>query len=97
MTYLLLNIAVGALVFTVLGVKRAVPKSPAIVWTLIILLAATAVFDSLIIWAGIVEYDESLILGLRIGAAPVEDFFYAILAAVMVPSIWRLTGGASRE
>ena len=52
------------------------------------LLVMTAIFDSLIVWSGIVGYDASKILGLRIGTAPVEDFAYAVAAALLVPSVW---------
>ena len=38
------------------------------------LLIGTAIFDNLIIWSGLVAYDDSKILGMRIGLAPVEDF-----------------------
>lgn len=61
-------------------------------YMLIALLILTAVFDSLIIWAGIVGYDTAKILGVYIGFAPIEDFFYAILAAVIVPALWNLFG-----
>jgi hypothetical protein len=34
------------------------------------------VFDNAIIGFGIVDYDESLISGFRLGFAPIEDFAY---------------------
>lgn len=57
------------------------------------LLVATAVFDNLIIWSGLVAYDESKILGWRIGMAPIEDFLYTIVAVVVVASLWRIFAG----
>ncbi|RYF29253.1 MAG: lycopene cyclase domain-containing protein [Chloroflexi bacterium] len=48
----------------------------------------TAVFDSLLIAVGIVGYDLDKILGIYIGKAPIEDFFYAILAAIIIPALW---------
>ena len=42
----------------------------------------TAVFDNLIILAGIVSYDESTLSGLKIFVAPIEDFAYTL---VLVP------------
>ncbi len=48
----------------------------------------TAVFDSLIIGAGIVGYDASQLVGLFVGLAPVEDFAYTIAAAVVLPALW---------
>lgn len=69
-------------------------KKPTKAWwlTLAILLVLTAVFDSLIIWAEIVGYDTQKILGLYVGKAPIEDFFYAVLAVVIVPALWNLFG-----
>jgi lycopene cyclase domain-containing protein len=58
--------------------------------TLVTLLVLTTVFDSIIVGLGIVGYDPSKILGIFVGFAPIEDFFYAILAAVMIPAIWHI-------
>jgi len=65
---------------------------PTKVWwlTLVILTLLTAVFDSIIIWAGIVGYDTQKILGIYVGLAPIEDFFYAILAVILVPTLWKM-------
>jgi lycopene cyclase domain-containing protein len=60
--------------------------------TIGILLIFTAVFDSFIVSLGIVAYDHTKLLGLSIGSAPIEDFFYAILAGFMIPLLWKLTG-----
>ena len=67
-------------------------KKPTKSWliTLVVLLVLTAVFDSIIVWAGIVGYDPQKILGLYVGFAPIEDFFYAILAVIIVPALWNL-------
>ena len=54
------------------------------------LLIGTAIFDNLIIWSGLVAYDESKILGWRIGLAPVEDFLYAIVAVLLTASMWHI-------
>lgn len=48
----------------------------------------TAVFDNLIIGSGIVAYDETKILGLKIFLAPIEDFAYTLAAVLMIPAIW---------
>ena len=63
--------------------------------SLVALIVLTAIFDSLIVWASIVGYDPTKILGLYIGFAPIEDFFYAILAIVIVPALWNLFGKRS--
>jgi len=52
----------------------------------------TALFDSLAIHYGIFSYDHSKIIGTYIFKAPVEDFAYAIGAALLVPSIWHILG-----
>jgi len=57
--------------------------------TLLTILSLTLIFDNLIIWAGIVEYDTSKLLGIVAGYAPVEDFFYAVFAVIIVPILWK--------
>lgn len=56
--------------------------------SLVVLLLLTAIFDNLMIAAGLVAYDDALTSGLRLGLAPIEDFSYAVAAAVFVPSVW---------
>lgn len=60
--------------------------------TLIVLLVFTAVFDNLIIAAGIVAYDPAKISGIMIGIAPVEDFAYTLAAVLVLPTLWGLLG-----
>jgi lycopene cyclase domain-containing protein len=67
-----------------LGLKYAI--------TLIALLAFTAVFDNLIIGAGIVAYDPAKISGIYIGIAPIEDFAYSVAAVLVLPTLWGLLG-----
>ncbi|WP_066039846.1 hypothetical protein [Herbiconiux solani] len=57
---------------------------------LALLLVLTAVFDNVMIGIGLVGYDPDLISGAFIGIAPLEDFAYAIAAAVLLPSLWLL-------
>lgn len=89
-TYLLMNLAFLAVVAVALILAKALHFSKLAIITLIILLVCTAIFDSLIIATDIVRYDTSKILGIYIGAAPIEDFFYALLAGVLVPAVWQL-------
>ena len=56
------------------------------------LLVLTAIFDSIIVGLDIVGYSADKILGLYIGSAPVEDFFYAVLAAIIMPVLWNKLG-----
>jgi lycopene cyclase domain-containing protein len=67
-----------------LGLKYAI--------TLVVLLAFTAVFDNLIIGAGIVAYDPAKISGIYIGIAPIEDFAYSVAAVLVLPTLWGLLG-----
>jgi lycopene cyclase domain-containing protein len=60
------------------------------------LLLLTAVFDNVMIAIGLFGYDPDRISGLHIGVAPVEDFAYAIAAALLLPALWHLTGRGDR-
>lgn len=90
-TYLLVN---SLFLLTVLALFRVRLKNPTRAhWvTLLALLIMTAVFDSLIVGLDIVDYDQSKILGIYIGQAPVEDFFYTLAAVMIVPQLWKLFG-----
>lgn len=87
-TYTILNVSFILVIIVLLRIK---PRRPSRAWwrTLIAILLLTAVFDSIIVGLGIVAYDTEKILGVTIGNAPVEDFFYALLACVIVPVIWK--------
>lgn len=52
-----------------------------------VLLILTAVFDNVMIAAGLFTYPEHLISGVRIGLAPIEDFSYPLCAAFLVPAV----------
>ena len=56
----------------------------------VVLLVLTAIFDNLMIQAGLVVYPEEHLSGLRIGVAPLEDFSYPLCAAFLVPSVFTL-------
>jgi len=55
-----------------------------------VLVVLTAIFDNLMIGAGLVDYDLSGASGLVLGAAPIEDFSYSIACALGVPGLWVL-------
>ena len=96
-TYVALNVVFLAVVLAVLKWRRLLVWNRSVIVTLCILIACTAVFDSLIIAAGIVDYDTTKILGIYIGTAPIEDFMYALLAAVVVPALWKGFGLHDRK
>lgn len=87
-TYLLVNLIFIVLVIGVLRV-RLVRPSRAVWLSLVALLVLTAIFDSLIVGFGIVGYDVDKILGVYIGKAPIEDFFYAVMALLIVVTVWK--------
>lgn len=55
-------------------------------------LLMTLIFDNLIILFGIVGYDETLISGVKLGVAPIEDFSYTLVGLVLIPLTWELLG-----
>jgi lycopene cyclase domain-containing protein len=65
---------------------------PAIGYTLAVLLLMTAIFDNVMIGVGLVGYNDTLISGVFVGIAPLEDFAYAIAAVVLLPALWTLCG-----
>jgi len=99
-TYWTLNaifLAAVALVAVVAAVRiRNARPWVAVAIALGVLLVMTAVFDNVMIGIGLVGYEPSLISGAFIGIAPLEDFAYAIAAAVLLPSLWMLLPAGSR-
>ncbi|GEK20228.1 lycopene cyclase domain-containing protein [Cellulomonas xylanilytica] len=92
MTNIVLNVIVlavlGAVSWPVLRRLRPVP----ILLTVLILCALTAVFDTLMIAADLYVFDPDKILGVYVWGAPLEDFAYAIAAAVGMPVLWTVLG-----
>ena len=94
MTYWLINLVFLAItaVVAVLALLRA--SRPVNWWVLgvprLVILAATALFDNIMIGVGLVGYDESKIGGWFVGIAPLEDFAYAVAAVILLPALWRL-------
>jgi lycopene cyclase domain-containing protein len=56
----------------------------------VVLVALTAVFDNLMIAAGLFTYPAEHLSGMRVGLAPIEDFAYPVAAAFLVPAVWTL-------
>lgn len=56
----------------------------------LVLIALTAIFDNVMIAAGLFTYPEEHLSGLRVGLAPIEDFSYAVCAAFLVPAVFVL-------
>ena len=96
-TYIVLNMVYLVSVLAIIKWRGLLVWNRSVVVTLGILTVCTAVFDSLIIAAGIVDYDTTKILGVYIGAAPIEDFMYALLAVAIVPALWKGFGLYDRK
>lgn len=92
-TYLIVNIVfmVLALMFVRVGWRKPSKKWWVMFAALFVL---TAIFDSILVYFGVVGYDPDKILGVYIGYAPIEDFFYALFAAIIVPWAWQRSGGS---
>lgn len=99
LTYLLMSIPflLWAAGLTALAVWRFGLRLSTLGVPLAVLLGLTAVFDNLIIWAGLVAYDESRISGIKLGLAPIEDFLYAIVAVLLTASLWRILGRKAKR
>lgn len=102
MSYSMLSVLV-VLVAGVVAAICAVRVRPSARWwagtgvVALVLGVLTAVFDSVMILADLYRYQEETLSGLRIGAAPVEDFAWPVAAALLLPSVWELLGhGATR-
>lgn len=59
-----------------------------------VLLVLTAIFDNIMIAAGLFTYPTEHLSGLRIGAAPIEDFSYPLCAAFLIPAVYALADRA---
>lgn len=93
MTYWLINVpflVAAALVTAVALGARRVPRLSAWLVATGVMVALTAIFDNAIIGFGIVDYDEALISGVRVGVAPIEDFAYTLAALMIIPAAWHL-------
>ncbi len=97
MTNMVLNVLVlavlGAVCWPTLRRMRAIP----LVATAVLLCVLTAVFDTIMIAADLYVFDPDKILGIRIWGAPLEDFAYAIAAAVGMPVLWIVLGRRRRQ
>lgn len=91
MTYLALSavfLAIAA-VGGILAARRGErPPVLALVAGALVLVALTAVFDSVMIAAGLFTYTDLHLLGPRIGLAPIEDFAYPLAAVILLPALW---------
>jgi len=87
-TYLILDAIVLATILAVMLRSPVKLSLKRVGLLLAVLLVLTAIFDSLMIAAGLFAYSSEKILGLSIGKAPLEDFAYTIAASIFVPYVW---------
>lgn len=93
MTYWLINAPFLLAAVLVLAAAIAMRRAPQwIPWIIsaTVMVILTAVFDNAIIGFGIVDYDESLISGVKVGLAPLEDFAYTLAALLAIPALWHV-------
>lgn len=90
MTYLLISVPFIALALAPwLRRRGSAPRQFAVTALVVaVLVVLTTIFDNFMILAGLVGYDEAQMSGLYIGAMPVEDLLYAIVAGIAVPALW---------
>ncbi|MGO4385737.1 lycopene cyclase domain-containing protein [Specibacter sp. RAF43] len=70
------------------------PKmAAAVVGTLVVLVALTAIFDNVMIGSGLFDYAGHTLAGVRVGLAPLEDFAYPLAASLLLPGLWLLLSG----
>lgn len=103
MSYLVLSaVALGIAVVvaaSALLIKRPARLGSALAaaaLTAAVLVVLTAVFDSLMIAAGLMEYTAAHLIGWFIGLAPIEDFAYPIAAVILLPALWLLAAPRPR-
>lgn len=90
-TYLFLNLL---FLLTILMFIPSKISRPSRGWwiTLAVVMGLTAIFDPIIIMLDIVAYDPTKVLGIYWFGAPIEDFFYAIYAVILIPLVWKRLG-----
>ena len=88
MTNIVLNVIVLVVLTAVSWrVLRRLRPGPVVGGALVLCLL-TMVFDTLMIAADLYVFDPDKILGVYLWGAPLEDFAYAIAAALAMPVLW---------
>lgn len=97
MTYAELNLLFLLPVAVLLMYLRGLVRWQKLCWTVSALLIVTAVFDNFIVGSGIVAYNPDTLSGIFIGFAPIEDFAYTLVAAVLIPLTWWWLGSRQEQ
>jgi len=97
MTYAELNLVFLLPAAVLLFYMRWLVRWRKLCFTVATLLVMTAVFDNFIVGSGIVAYNPSTLSGAFIGFAPIEDFAYTLVAAVLIPLTWWWLGSKQSQ
>jgi lycopene cyclase domain-containing protein len=82
-------VVLGIFALYALVMRKQLSLRP-LLWAGLVMVTLTLIFDNVIIGTGIVAYDESLLSGIMLGYAPIEDFAYTLVALVLVPSLFEV-------
>lgn len=101
MTNIVMNVIVLAVALAVCVpvLRHQRPRT----WVTPVVIAAAAlclltlVFDTIMIGVGLYEFDPDKILGVYLWGAPLEDFFYPLVAVLLVPAAWTLLESRSNR
>jgi lycopene cyclase domain-containing protein len=97
MTYAELNLWFLIPVAVLLFSMRWLVRWKKLCFTVAALLIMTAIFDNFIVGSGIVAYNPDTLSGAFIGFAPIEDFAYTLVAAVLIPLTWWWLGARRNQ
>jgi len=97
MTNAVLNLVVLAVLAVVLAPRLHRLRPGPIAWTGLVMLALTVVFDTVMIAAGLYDYDLDKILAVYLWGAPVEDLAYPLAAVMLMPALWTALGARWRR
>ncbi|MDR7233905.1 lycopene cyclase domain-containing protein [Agrococcus sp. BE272] len=93
---LLTPLLLAAVVAAIVAFRRDRRGWAALAIASVVVMALTVVFDSLMIAADLFRFDDALLLGVRLGLAPIEDLGYALIALLLVAALWRLLPSRGR-
>ena len=88
-SYLLLDIGFILIAASLCCAQLRSLSAKNLIKTVVVVLTLSLIFDQFIIAYDIVNYHENLLTGLFVGKAPVEDFAYSIVAAILMPALWQ--------
>lgn len=94
LTYFLMGVPfiAAVLMLDLLLLKTKVVKTRQCWIVMIVMLVMTAVFDQFLTGLPIVHYNESHMINVRLGYAPIEDFMYTIAAVIGLGSLMKKYG-----